>query len=67
MPKTRISAAATALPGETLAEIHDGVALALDALDGQRVNRRSIGEAQGYLRSALRRAESIITNQESRA
>ncbi len=50
----------TGLPGETLSEIHDMLTLALDAT--ARPNGYSQGdrEARSYMRTALRRTESLM-------
>lgn len=54
MPRTRVSAAATGLPSETLHEIHDCLVLALDATEGDQPRRWQMPEARSYLRHALR-------------
>lgn len=53
------SRAATGLPNETLAEVQDGIALALDALGARRIQRQDIEEALGHLRFAARRVNHI--------
>lgn len=60
MPSNRFSAAVTALPAETLAELHDGLALALDALDGRRISTQRVADAKAHLRWAIRRAERLL-------
>lgn len=59
MAKDLLSRADTGLPAKTLAEIGDGIALALDALGGRRIDRRNIEEACGHLRFAERRAARL--------
>lgn len=55
----------TTLPAETLAEIHDGLVLALDTLNAGNVRRAAIAEASGHLRWALRRANTLLASGEA--
>jgi hypothetical protein len=62
MSKHRVCANTLSLPAEMQAELHDCIALALDALDSTRhlykgPNNHSIREAGSYLRSAMRLME----------
>lgn len=64
MALQRFRANGGAVPAETIAEIHDGLTLALDALVGANVRRADVAEAKGHLRWALRRASTLVeTNQ----
>ncbi|MBV1865824.1 MAG: hypothetical protein KUG74_15515 [Rhodobacteraceae bacterium] len=60
MTEERICANDTALPTEKINDIHDCLVLALDATDGQRVQRTSLTEARSYMRAALRDTSSMI-------
>jgi len=60
MSKHRFSAADTGLPAERVNEIHDCLALALNATEGQRIARASLNEARAYMRAALRTTSSLI-------
>ena len=60
MPRTRVSAAATGLPSETLHEIHDCLVLALDATEGDQSRHWQMPEARSYLRHALRDMRRIM-------
>lgn len=60
MSKNPIQRGGPVLPTETFAELLDGIALATDALDGQRLHRRDIDEARAHLRFAQRCATTII-------
>lgn len=60
MALQRFRANGEAVPAETIAEIHDGLALALDALDGANVRRADVTEAKGHLRWTLRRASTLV-------
>ena len=59
MPEQRARANTPPLPNETLAEIHDGIALALDCLSIRRPDTRHINEALGHLRYAIRSARKV--------
>lgn len=48
------------LPSETLAEVCDGLVLAMDALGGSRVRSERAIEALAYLRWAKRRADRLF-------
>jgi hypothetical protein len=54
MPRNRVLAADISLPAETLIEIYDSFALALDAITAPRLTERNLSEARTYLRDALR-------------
>ncbi len=54
---------APALPYETVNEVSDGIALALDALDIDRPLRADLDEARRHLRFASRRVRKIIDSQ----
>lgn len=60
MRRTRVPAAATGLPSETLHEIHDCLVLALDATEGDQPCRWQMPEARSYLRHALRDMRRIM-------
>jgi hypothetical protein len=64
MPMNPILRGGPVLPAETFAELLDGLALAADALDGQRLHRRDIEEARGHLRFAQRRASTFLERME---
>lgn len=65
MAPERFRANDTPLPTETLAEIHDGLALALDTLNAGNVRRAAIAEATGHLRWAMRRANTLLAGGEA--
>lgn len=48
------------LPGETLSEIHDMLALALDATERPHGYSQGEREARSYMRTALRRTVQLI-------
>lgn len=48
------------LPGETLSEIHDCLALALDATERPAGYTRTEREARAYIRSALRQTCKLM-------
>jgi hypothetical protein len=60
MALKRFWANGKAMPAETISEISDGLALALDALEGANVRRADIAEAKGHLRWAQRRASMLL-------
>lgn len=43
----------TALPSGKISEMHDSIALALDAISAPRLSERNLSEARTYLRDAL--------------
>lgn len=48
------------LPGETLAEIHDCLTLALDATESRHGYTQPQREARSYIRTALRQTDKLI-------
>lgn len=50
----------TGLPGETLSEIHDMLALALDATESARGYPQPVREARSYMRRALRQTGKLL-------
>lgn len=50
----------SALPGETLTEIHDMLSLALDATERPQGYSQGEREARSYMRSAMRRTEKLM-------
>lgn len=48
------------MPGETLAEIHDCLALALDASERASGYSQAEREARSYMRTALRRTVKLM-------
>lgn len=50
----------TGLPGEPLSEIHDCLALALDATERQTGYSQTEREARAYIRSALRQTCKLM-------
>lgn len=60
MPNTHVPAAVTGLPAAHLAEIHDFLALALDATERRQGYTQPEHEARSYMRSALRRTERLL-------
>jgi len=59
MANNRNSAGDIVLPAETIAEAHDGLTLALDALSTTRIHRDNIREATSHLRFALRKISTV--------
>ena len=55
-----VPAAAIGLPSARLAEIHDCLTLALDATARPGGYSRPAREARSYMRTALRRTESLM-------
>jgi len=64
MAHERFRANDAPLPIETLAEIHDGLALALDTLNAGNVRRAAIAETR-HLRWAMRRANTLLAGGET--
>lgn len=62
MSKNPFSRGGLLLPSETFAELMDGLKLAADALDGDRLHHRDIEEARGHLRFAQRRASTFFNH-----
>jgi hypothetical protein len=60
MPSNPFSRGGSVLPPETFAELMDGIALAVGALEGQRLHKRNIEEARGHLRFAQRCATACL-------
>ncbi|SIS81154.1 hypothetical protein [Phaeovulum vinaykumarii] len=60
MTNERACANTPGLPGETLSEIHDCLALALDATERPSGYTRSEREARSYMRTALRRVCKLL-------
>jgi hypothetical protein len=60
MPSNPFSRGGPVLPPETFAELMDGITLAADALEGQRLHPRNIEEARGHLRFAHRCATACL-------
>ena len=61
MALERFGAIAPSMPREIVAELHDGLSLALDALGGSAVRRSDINQALSHLRWARRRADHLIS------
>lgn len=62
MSKSPFSRGDLVLPFETFAELMDGLTLAADALDGERLHHRDIEEARRHLRFAQRRASTFFNH-----
>lgn len=60
MTKQRICANGESLPVAILHEIHDCLALALDATDGNQPKLWQMPEARSYMRSALRDTRRLL-------
>ncbi len=54
MQKNPVSGTGIGLPAEALLELHDCIALALDAVSASLPCQRTMHEARVYLRDALR-------------
>ena len=64
MPNKHVPAAALGLPTAHLNEIHDCLALALDATERRGGYSQTEREARSYLRTALRRTSKLIAVQQ---
>ena len=64
MSNHRFSAATTGLPVERMNEIYDCLALALDATEGERIERASLNEARDCMQTALHTASIAIEDLE---